>query len=487
MIKQIFIYCLIFPFIQFVFGEIQYSQSGYASATTVNRISDGSIIKLPFRVFTYEPVISYNDFNWVGSTAIEFRFKSFNQFFDSELNFDLRELYLEWMTPIGDFSLGKQIFTWGSASENNPTDNISPFNFYYLFSMGKERKEGIFALNSTVYFENIKLNTIFIPQHNTNPLPLNDPEFPLNIPLIPRDEQIMDLENPIEYGISLNFPINSIEFTTSYFSGYDRIVSFFGANVWTEPNANPQSVIAIDTVLSFRKTDVMGLGLSYLNGNLSIKGDLGYFISDDNIHQGDSALYRFYSPDTLINYCKEKNNSILNDPFSSGTPFPDCNTFPTFNNTELINNNAEYYQFTLELEYAPIDDFIFLSQYSKYKLNKIGLADSIKTSDTTIVFDPLVYFIPGMGSPNSFISSNSLSLSARKTFSDMGLEIHYTAMFDLDEKGSLHGVGLEYKLLNNTNLLIELTKIYDNGEILHNPFTGMKDFSRILFELRYFY
>ena len=34
--------------------------------------------------------------------------------------------------------------------------------------------------------------------------------------------------------------------------------------------------------------------------------------------------------------------SIINDPFSSGTIFPDCNLFPRFNNTELINNNGLY-------------------------------------------------------------------------------------------------------------------------------------------------
>jgi hypothetical protein len=101
--------------------------------------------------------------------------------------------------------------------------------------------------------------------------------------------------------------------------------------------------------------------------------------------------------------------------------------------------------------------------------------------------DPEVFFIPGVGSPNTFISSNSLSISARKLFPDMGLELSYTSMFDLDEKGSLHGVGLEYEIFKNTNLLIEVTKILNNDEIQMNPFTAMKDFSRILFEIRYYY
>jgi len=487
LIKSIIIASLLFFLPSLSKGEINYSHSGYANATTVNRLSDGSIIKMPYRILSYEPVISYNNLNIIANTALEFRLKDISQIMDSDLKIDLRELYIEWITPLGDFSLGKQIFSWGSASENNPTDNISPYNYYYLFSMGKERKEGIFSLNSTFYYQNLKVNAIFIPEHYPNVLPLNDPEFSLSVPIVPTYEQIMDLDNPYEYGLSINIPFSSMDVTTSYFSGYDRIVSFFGANVWTEPNSNPQSIIAIDTVLSFRKTDIYGLGLSYYMGDITLRGDIGYFITDSEISRSDSALFRYYAPDTLINHCEDKNDTIENDPFSSGTPFPDCKLFPTFNNTELINNNAKYYQYILEIEYSPGNNYNFISQYTKHKLEKIGLADSIRTSDTTVVFDPLIYFIPGMGSPNTFITSNAISISARKSFPDLGLELSYAGMFDLDKKGALHGAGLEYEIFQNTNLLIEVTKIFNNTEIQMNPFTAMKDFSRILFEIRYFY
>jgi len=166
LIKSIIITSLLLFLPSLSKGDINYSHSGYANATTVNRLSDGSIIKMPYRVLSYEPIISFNNFNIVANTALEFRLKDISQIMDSDLRVDLRELYIEWMTPLGDFSLGKQIIVWGSASENNPTDNISPYNYYYLFSMGKERKEGIFSLNSTFYYQNLKLNAIFIPEHN---------------------------------------------------------------------------------------------------------------------------------------------------------------------------------------------------------------------------------------------------------------------------------------------------------------------------------
>jgi len=461
-------------------GEINYSHSGYASATTVNRLSDGSIIKMPYRVLSYEPVLSSNNINIVANTALEFRLKDIGQIMDSDLKVDLRELYIEWMTPLGDFSLGKQIITWGSASENNPTDNISPYNYYYLFSMGKERKEGIFSLNSTFYYQNLKLNAIFIPEHKPNTLPLNDPEFSLSIPIVPTDEQIMELDSPYEYALSLNLPLNNLDITTSYFSGYDRIVSFFGANVWA--NQAFTDPIVADTVLSYRKTEMYGIGLSFLLSDFSFRSDLGYFVTNDNVSK-KGELFRDYErgAQLIIEACEEKNEDL-----------PDwanpviCEYDPDHKETFLLNNFTEYLQYTLEVEFNPTSEFNIMTQYSKHNSTKFGEADSL-TLSATILMDPEVFFIPGMGLSNTFISSNSLSISARKLFPDMGLELSYTSMFDLDKKGALHGAGLEYKIFKNTNLLIEVTKIFNNDEIQRNPFTAMKDFSRILFEIRYYY
>ena len=92
-----------------------------------------------------------------------------------------------------------------------------------------------------------------------------------------------------------------------------------------------------------------------------------------------------------------------------------------------------------------------------------------------------------MGSPNTFITSNALSNLAQKSFSNVGLELRYTSMFDLDKKGSLHEVGIEYEIKENMNILIAMNKIIDNKNIQMNTFTDMEDFSHIRLELKYFY
>ena len=486
MYYKLIIYGIVLPPL-FLLAEIQYIHKGYFDLGTIHRLSDGSIIKTPYRMVTYEPNISYNNFSVISSMAVEFRLKDTNDILGSDFSFDLRELYIEWMTSLGDFSIGKQIISWGSASANNPTDNISPYNYYYLFSVGKERKEGILSLSSNIYWENLKLNTIFIPQHNTNVLPLNDPEFAISSPIVPKDEQIIQLDNPYEYGISMQFPINSIDITTSYFSGYDRIVSFFGANIWSDKNKD-ESTIMPDTVLSYRKTKVLGIGFSSFLNELSIKGDIGYFISDDETStKGDSALYRDWNTgrQKIIDRCEERNEGLIQHPLFG--PNLHCDEEPTFNNSFTIDNRAKYYQYVIEIEFPIIYDINLITQISQNKLIEIGEADSINVSTGTIMLDPADYFIPGLGSSNTFISSKSLSIVAQRPFYDMGLELRYTSIIDLDQRGSLHEVGIEYDIYENTKILIVANKIFDNKNVEMNPFTGMEEFSHIRIELKYYY
>ena len=486
---------LLFFFPLLLFGKIQYSHKGYFDLGSIHRLSDASLIKIPYRMATYESNTSYNNFNLYLSTALEFRLMDANNLFNSKLLLDLREIYLEWLIPIGDISLGKQIITWGSASVNNPTDIISPYNYYYLFSKGKEQKEGLLSLNSNLYINNIKMNFIFIPNHNFHIIPINDKEFPIGIPIEDpgtnelisiSNNQIDNLNNIYEYGLSITLPFSLFDFTTSYFSGYDRAFSFFGANLWTGANSNPDA-IKTDIVLSYRKTNMIGLGLSGIINNLSYRLDFGYFKTDDNLNNiSDSTLYRYWEAGVkeIELQCEESNEASSWNPIF--VPM-NCNNYAKFNNSQPIDNKANFKQYTLELEYSPTYDLKIISQISTSKLIEIGKADSIITSRETIMFDPLDYFIPGIGIPNSFITERSLTLLLEKEFHDLNFKCQFFSIIDLDKKGSINEINVEYKIFNNTKLIMAVNKIYDNNNIKLNPFSEMKDFSHFRAEIKYFY
>ena len=71
---KFYIYIILtFPFL--LYGEINYAHKGYFDIGTIHRLSDGSIIKVPYRMLTYEPFIVYNNLTLNASSAIEFRLK----------------------------------------------------------------------------------------------------------------------------------------------------------------------------------------------------------------------------------------------------------------------------------------------------------------------------------------------------------------------------------------------------------------------------
>ena len=65
-----------------------------------------------------------------------------------------------------------------------------------------------------------------------------------------------------------------------------------------------------------------------------------------------------------------------------------------FNNSELIDNRAKYFQYTLEMEYSPTYDFTIIGQITGSQLLEIGIADSIESAYDTYLFDPEDFFIP---------------------------------------------------------------------------------------------
>ena len=183
----------------------------------------------------------------------------------------------------------------------------------------------------------------------------------------------------------------------------------------------------------------------------------------------------------IIEACEEKNVDLPDGFFQV-----DCENEPVLKETLKLDNYARYYQYTLEFEFTPNSEFRIIGQYSKHKPFDFGEADSL-TLSTPILLYPENLFIPGMGSPNTFFSSNSLSISAQKSFSDMDLELRFVSMFDLDEKGALYEAGIEYEIYENMKILIAANKIIADNSIKMNPFSGMENFSHIRMELIYYY
>jgi hypothetical protein len=287
--------------------------------------------------------------------------------------------------------------------------------------------------------------------------------------------------NSPEWGYSFTIPYSIMEFSTSYFSGYDRIVSFFGANAWGYKTLTDTE---IDTVYSYRKTDMIGFGASLLAGTFALRGDVAYFSSGKIIEKEDIKRNYERGKQILIKECEDINANIGDSPIFVPK---DCSIENiVILETFLMENIAKYYQYTLELEYRPNTEFSIISQVSKHESIEFGKAEFLGLS-TPILLDPEALFIPGMGLPNSFISNSTMSISAIKSYRDSGVELRYTGLIDLDEKGSLHEFGVEYEIKEDVKVTGVVNKIFADNSIPDNQFTAMEDFSHVRIELRFFY
>ena len=127
---------------------------------SINRLSDGGVIKIPFRLADIDFIHQGNDLEVFSKISFEYKPK-FSDFYlqsnsPEEFYIDLRELYAKWYFDNSEFSVGKQIHTWGSVDQNSPLDNAIPYEYYYIFSVVTEQKMGSFSGAYNYYTENFK-------------------------------------------------------------------------------------------------------------------------------------------------------------------------------------------------------------------------------------------------------------------------------------------------------------------------------------------
>ena len=173
-------------------AQIQVDNSFNFHLGTIHRTRDMSFIKVPFRLANYSNRIGYNDFELNSKFALEFSIK--DPITDSFVTPEIREMYLSWYVPFGQINIGNIIHSWGILSNNSPTDNLSPTNYYYIFSRGTERKISQISLVGDIYFGSHAFGFVFNPNHLGTTIPLNDSELPLKLPL-PSNPVIMKLIN----------------------------------------------------------------------------------------------------------------------------------------------------------------------------------------------------------------------------------------------------------------------------------------------------
>ncbi len=453
--------------------------SGNANFYFISKLDNGKILKLPYRMLNTSYNHNHNGFELNINGSLEYvpTLNNYSFSMDNPQDFllDLREFYLTWYGNSMEISIGKQIHSFGFVDENSPLDNFSSYDYNFLFESGIDRKIGSTSMRADYFWNSIKLGLCISPFHQINRLPSSNAEFPIELPEIPKDYQFMDLSSSMEHGEYIQYSSDIFEVGLSYFSGYDRIFNLSGFNVWENDNS---ITLEPDTVFSYRKTDVLGVGGSAIISNLSLRYDIGYFST------------------------KDQNDSVLRTP-------PNYNGFAELKDepeiTHACNETAKYYQSTIQLEYTHSDiDFLF--QYFIHDTLSYSSIVPLQEGEDILLplftiegFNPYTYFYPGMGSPLAFMTRNAILLGIEKPLFNGRAQVQLRNLFDLEYSGFFTEINTEYNITDNikSSFAINYVKgdknhpnsISNSGEDyikgLDYPLNQMEDFSHFRMQLRY--
>jgi len=462
--------------------------SGYVDYTYISRLSDKSLIDIPYRMAALKVERRSNNMLLNGNFSIEYHVRDDAYFLGSsdpqDFIFDMRELYLTKFYDQFEFRIGKQIHTWGSVDENSPVDNPSSLDYYYLFFGGIERKMATLSLAIDYYIGDLKVNTVFSPIHATNRIPLGNDDFPIELPVYPQASEIFPIQGlPYEGGIQGTFSTGFGDISASYFSGYDRTFNLTGVNVYG--HGSDISFPNVDVVYGYRKTDVFGLGGVLLNNWFILRGDLGYFSTLD------------------------KNKSIER-PSSFNPVYYDSLHF-----TYPLMEEATYFQSTFQLETELPFGINLIAQYFThdtltYSSDSLPVDQEIDIPNLEIdpeEMEPSNFFTPGMGVPLAILTDRAFFLTLNKSILNEQLKFSLTSMIDAstikEKKSDSNGIEKDH---SSSGVLLELKMTYSIGQDLDGtiaitkingdpghpegasyPFNKMEDFSHLRFELKYFF
>ena len=403
----------------------QFNYSGSMKPRNMYRLSGQSEISLPFRLLQTEIGYSWRDFELKTNTALEYRWSN------NENKLQLREAYLIWFPHWGELKIGQQIHAWGVVDSNNPTDNLNPYDYYYMFLAGTDRKIGTKSASINLYWDDWQIEGVLIPQHEGNRLPFGEEDFPImmNDP----GDLLKKVKQGNEYGFHMQRTVGNSDLSLSYFMGRDRGFTHSGYN----------SVLGMDKKVSpvfvFRKTNVIGIEIVTFIGDASTRIETGYYKTDNDY---------------------ETNFSILKD--------------------------ASYLQYALQLEYTTSNDMMMMSQIFGNEI--------LKVNGTGFVFDPYGTatktsmteddFQPGMGMPFSIFTNMGMTLSITANYLDNTLELRGNIFSDLTDTQSMLGCGLSYSFIENWNL--ELSTTYFVGAD-GTRFKEIEEFSHIRLGLKFHY
>ncbi len=207
-----------------------------------------------------------------GKLYSEIRFRSGYEYNEQINQFQLREAYADLF--LGDFDLraGQQIIAWGRADGINPTNNLTPLDYFVRSPEPDDIRMGNFLFRGRYTIKScIRLEGIWVPvyRHSVYRFDLFD---------MPGFVNFTDAYNPDaalkngSFAGKIEFLFDRFDGSFSWFSGYDPMPGIEAGPLPDTPGENP----SIDMYARPFRQQTGGLDFSFGLGSFGIRGEAAY-------------------------------------------------------------------------------------------------------------------------------------------------------------------------------------------------------------------
>jgi hypothetical protein len=182
----------------------------------------------------------------------------------------LRELFFKARIGDVDLRLGRQLIVWGRADAINPTDSIGRRNFTYLTVDDDDQREGSDAVAASYAMTSeYSLQAVWLPSFRSDVIPFRPQPMQTVTTIAP--------ERRSQYAVKLDRSGGDVDWSLSYFDGYDRMpdLSLTGVGVGR-----------VNTAFSNNAVQVLGADFSSSFDGVVSRGEIAWSQRDRDVTVG---------------------------------------------------------------------------------------------------------------------------------------------------------------------------------------------------------
>jgi hypothetical protein len=238
-----------------------------------------------------------------GALAVEFR-KDFSDSSRSRVFLD--KAYLDVYLPSWDFRLGRQIISWGRTDKIKPTDSFKRHDYTDFLD---DDEEPIYAAKANYYIKDWTLEWVWAPIFEPDIFRL-DPRnrwaalprradvpgvgtFDLSYQVNTSARPAKNLKSS-QAGFRLTQQHGGLDWSASYYYGYDRIPTFVSDRVVAADLATGSATIELTPV--HKRIQVVGFDWATVVGGFGLRGETSYTLTADRSGRDpliDDPYFRF--------------------------------------------------------------------------------------------------------------------------------------------------------------------------------------------------